>query len=371
MKSLLYTFLLCAIGMPLHAQAPNWEVQTVVHAGTVLKHTSKINIASGTLIPGAEIGIFRNTTGQRAWERYYHKPQYGAALVWFWPGARAHGHAIGFCPSFTIPFRTNERSGWSFRIGGGLGIVTKPYDFQTNPTHNAIGTRLNNITQFKFSYRRNTDRYRLQTGFAFTHFSNGGIRQPNFGINMPSLFLSSGFVKKSNLNEAKIRTEPEVIPLRRAGIATQFWYTQVAYHQVLDGPKYPVYGASFSVYYRMHRFNRFYLGADAERNQAIFAWHYHAAGGAEADKIRDGADRRGLFIANEWLFDQFSIYIQSSRYIGSKYNSWTRGNGYNKLAIRYFLPVGASARVRPHLGVQMKAHKVAAEFIAVSVGVEL
>jgi Lipid A 3-O-deacylase (PagL) len=366
------TFLFILAIIPfLYAQTPAWEVQTNIHASTVLRHTSKINIGSGTLIPGAEIGVFKNATGKSAWQRYYHKPHYGASIVWFWPGARTHGHAIGFCPSFTLPFRTNEHHGWSFRLGGGVGIVTKPYDFQTNPVQNAIGTRWNNITQLRFAYRYNTEKLRLQTGFSFTHFSNGGIKQPNFGINMPSVFLSTAFGRKGNLPKDTPETKPsQPKQLRSIGIATQSWYTQVGYHILLDGPKYPIYGANLAVYYRMHRFNRFFMGVDAERNQAVYAWHYHAAGGADAEKIRKGADRRGFFIANEWLVGQVGLYIQMSRYVGNSYNAWTLGNSYNKLAVKYYVPVGSKSAIRPNVAIQMKAHKVAAEFIAVSVGVE-
>lgn len=368
-------YLLCFIclwTLSLSAQKSTWEIQASAHAGMVIRHTSKINIGAGRLIPGGEIGLFRNTSGAESWHRYYHKPQIGASVIWFWPGTRTHGHAFGLCPGLVIPFKNHLEKCWIFRLSCGLGYVTNPYHFRDNPRQNAIGTHLNSAIQLRFSHRNLEKKKPYQLGFAFTHFSNGGIAQPNFGINMLSGFASIALGSKQKLDVIDQPALHESLPLirRKIGVALHTHYSRIEYHIVQDGPKYPVYGLSLAAYYRMHAFNRFFFGAEIERNQAIYAWFIHATGGADEQKVRKGSDRRALFLANEFRFAQFGIYIQTSRYIGARFNHWALGNGYNKLSFRYYPAVTKWTGLQPVLGVQMKAHKTAAEFIGVSAGLE-
>jgi Lipid A 3-O-deacylase (PagL) len=365
----------CLFSTALTAQKNGWALETVVHAGTVIRHSPKITIGSGQLVPGVELGLFKQTTGAQAWERHFHKPQYGAALVWMYPGPQAHGSAIGLLPSIAIPFRSNAERGWVFRFGLGAGIVTDPYHFSDNPTHNAIGSRINNITQIRFAWRARSAKYQWQAGGAFTHFSNGGIAQPNFGVNMPSAFVS---IRRNRQVErtadlaksAKMDDEtPQPKRQRRFGVAAQAQYTQIEYLLVYDGPKYPVYGVGAAVYYHNNPFHRWFLGADFERNQAVYAWYIRATGGADAEKVRRGSDRTGVFVGNEWLFGRVGLYLQGGMYVGNQRNKWVFSNNYNKIAWRYYLPMGAFP-VRSHVNLQMKAHKSAAEYIAIGVGVE-
>jgi hypothetical protein len=363
--------LICFGSLCTRAQTVKWHLEATSHAGTVVKHTDKINIQSGSLIPGAEIGVFRNTSGQSGWQRYYHAPQYGIAAIWFNPGGSAHGNAIGLIPCLTIPFSNRSGHGMVFRIGTGIGYVSKPYHFLENPIQNAIGTHWNNAVQLRFGWRQKKRNFTWQIGGAFTHFSNGGAAQPNFGINMPSAFLSIGTNRGKTIPEAESAQKmPEPITLRPWGLSLHTQYKRVRYHIVQDGPKYPIYGFSGSAYYRMHRYNRFHLGLDYERNQAVYQWFIHATGGADAAIVRKGSDRLAIFLANEFLFADFGIYLQTSRYIGKDFNAWTLGTYYNKLSVRYYLPSWRAAQVKPVLSLQLKAHKAIAEYIAFGAGFE-
>lgn len=364
-----FSVMLMCISGSLFGQELKWHFDATSHVGIVIRHTNKIGIGSGVAIPGTELGLHRNTHGQSGWERYYHAPQYGLVALWFRPGSNAHGHAISLMPCLTIPFSQQQKSGMIFRIGTGIGLVTKPYHFLHNPDQNAIGTRWNNTVQFRFGWRQELKHLWWQAGAAFTHFSNGGTAQPNFGINMPSAYLTCGLQTGKLLPLPKQQNTEPIMP-KRWGWSLHTWASRIRYHIVYDGPKYPVYGLNAALYYRTHRYNRFYFGADMERNEAVYQWFMHATGGADAVQVRRGSNRLAAFAANEFLFAQFGIYMQAGYYIGDRRNAWTLSSYYNKLGLRYYLPAWKKARIRPVIGMQLKAHKAIAEYIGFGIGLE-
>jgi hypothetical protein len=358
-------------GQPAQAR-PEWEIDGLLHIGRIIKHTKKIDIASNFIIPGAEIGIQRNTNGIKAWQQHWRKPSIGASFIFFQPGVKTHGSAIGLISHMSLPTSRNIERGLAVRLGAGIGWVTKPYHFRDNPNQNAIGTHLNSVIQVRLGWRQRTPRLHYQFGLAFTHFSNGGISQPNFGINMPSgYFVAYKAVghKKVEPTQQKSTIERDR-NIKRWGLLVQGYYSKIEHLIILDGPKYPVYGFSPTVLYRINSYQRLMLGVDFERNEAVYQWFIHASGGADQAKIRLGSTRFGAFLGDEFLFGRFALSAQLSTYIGQKRNAWTLGRIYNKLGFRYFLPTIKPAYITPSIGIQMKAHKSIAEYFALSVAFE-
>lgn len=84
--------------------------------------------------------------------------------------------------------RGSKRNVWEVGLAAGLTYNLEPYDSESNPVNDAIGSPfavyfdLNFGAAYKMS--REMD---LLYGIDFTHFSNGRITTPNFGFNMYGL----------------------------------------------------------------------------------------------------------------------------------------------------------------------------------------
>ncbi|MFT3740651.1 MAG: acyloxyacyl hydrolase [Breznakibacter sp.] len=92
---------------------------------------------------------------------------------------------------YTEPFLyTRDRFMSSIRASAGLIGLTKPYSEAANPSNLAYSTHV----AFPLSIELNfyfplADHWALAFSAGFNHFSNGGIKKPNYGLNYSSLAL--------------------------------------------------------------------------------------------------------------------------------------------------------------------------------------
>ncbi|WP_460635486.1 acyloxyacyl hydrolase [Larkinella harenae] len=101
---------------------------------------------------------------------------------------------------------------WYFSYRGAFGIAVDfvPYDEDTNPFNNFIGSAQNCFVDLSFStFYRLTSRFELGASVGFKHYSNGGSTLPNYGINMLPLSVSARYL----IDEQKPEMfDPEPLP---------------------------------------------------------------------------------------------------------------------------------------------------------------
>jgi hypothetical protein len=185
-----------------------------------------------------ELSISRQTTGRHKWERESNLPRIGIGLLYGDLGSREYlGKMTAVYPFIHFPIIRAKRSVTSFRLGAGLGWVEKPYDRETNYKNLMIGTHLNAAISLRFQTEWEIMRnLYFNAGIAFTHLSNGSVRLPNLGLNIPAFTaglryqVSSSKVKTTpDLPETETQHHPAVIKRRtnlfaHAGIALKQTY---------------------------------------------------------------------------------------------------------------------------------------------------
>jgi hypothetical protein len=146
-----------------------------------------------------ELSLSRQTTGRHNWERESNLPRLGIGLLYGDLGSREYlGKLAALYPFIHFPLIRAKRSVTSFRLGAGLGWVEKPYDKETNYKNLMIGTHLNAAIslrlQTEWEIMRNLY---LNAGLAFTHLSNGSVRLPNLGLNIPAVSAGLRYERSS------------------------------------------------------------------------------------------------------------------------------------------------------------------------------
>ncbi|HTF05679.1 MAG TPA: acyloxyacyl hydrolase [Bacteroidia bacterium] len=137
-----------------------------------------------------ELDVWKQTTGNRYWHEPFHYPQVGIAATSISLGdPQRLGTGLGLYPFINFPLGKKERNlKMHFRIGWGLGWVTKSFDPETNHKNNAIGSKFNACMDLRFDLRwRISDAFQVQSAIGMTHFSNGALKFPNLGINLPMI----------------------------------------------------------------------------------------------------------------------------------------------------------------------------------------
>jgi Lipid A 3-O-deacylase (PagL) len=339
--------------------------------GAFIKHSPRLTTRTGQKVAGGEISFSLQTRGAYAWQVAHRFPSLGVGVIWQNPGKGAHGNLVGMFPHMTLSLAQLKHFGVYFRVGTGMAYTQRPHDSFTNPNENALGSYWNNITQFRFTATGQlTPHWQVSTGVSLTHFSNGSFELPNFGMNIPSFVLSLGYHKRP-IDRKKFNTIiPQKSHTRRLGGQINSNFARIEYVS-LDGPKYLVWSVTGAATYLLHRYNRIAVGAEWEHNNGVETWLFNnTLLGNDRSDAHQGANRLGLFVADEFLYGPLGIYIQGSYHIGAApLNTFTLSRNYNKLSVRYYFPLWKNAPIKTNIGIYLKAYKAVAESIGVNLGV--
>jgi len=170
----------------------NVSVSAHYHYGAILPEYSSFTYLTEDYTQSFDIQIEKSTRGKTFWQELYAYPSFGLSFYATTLGNdKIHGREFALFPYFKFPLISSERFSFSSIFGLGLGYVTKKYDPVDNPYNVVIGSMFNIHFQSNFMARyRISDKWSLDLGLAFAHFSNGNSAEPNIGIN--NLSLSSG-----------------------------------------------------------------------------------------------------------------------------------------------------------------------------------
>ena len=140
------------------------------------------------------------------------------------------------------PLVKSASSALRIKIGTCLAGMTNPYDAEKNFQNTALSGRIMYAMQGEMSGTYQfTDYLQLRTGITITHFSNGALKLPNSGVNIPALKLGVSYQSRQPqiqpVLDTVYRSLQNSISLNISGA---FFYKEV---KLPGGKKYP--GGSF------------------------------------------------------------------------------------------------------------------------------
>ena len=170
----------------------NLMVEARLHAGVFWHHHFEMQKFNAHY-PAFEASIYQSTYGRNNWETVYNYPYIGVTFYHANFGLNfehnpevgdALGSVYALYPFINYPLNPNEDSQLTFKLGAGLGYITRPFNNFTNYYNFAIGSHFNAAVNLSFEYRqRFTPRFMTVASFGLTHFSNGSTKLPNYGLN--------------------------------------------------------------------------------------------------------------------------------------------------------------------------------------------
>lgn len=339
-----------------------------LHFGKAFKHRSTITIDFPDFSYGAELNVEVKTYGKKHWHQRCGFPRWGVALSYHYTGnSHQMGSGISILPNITVDFFKKKNFRIFGRLGVGLGIITHPYDINTNPLNNMVGSYLNNNTSLRLGAAwRFHKNFELRPSATFSHYSNAASALPNLGINIPTFQLGLCYMPNPVEEEDYIKLSKEELPKRNKRI--QFSHTMSFGFKAFGtnrGPKYPVWHTSIDAGLFITRNNRLKAGIEYDYIAAYYVFTKH--NGSHADKdLHWQASRITLFIADEIMIGRFSILAQVGFYVTQNIGQpWFMSI---RLSGRYYLVDPYLNPVAPFLTVTMKSHKIIAEYFSVGLG---
>lgn len=149
------------------------------------------------------ISYFVQSDGRKAWHHIFNFPTYGVSFYnanFF--NTEELGTPTALYGFLGMPLKRGEKGVFGYELGFGLTYNWEPYDKYTNPLNVAIGSNRTVFIDANLFYTYHLGRrWDLRGSFGFTHFSNGGTKKPNSGINLisPAIALSYSFKDRPTL----------------------------------------------------------------------------------------------------------------------------------------------------------------------------
>ena len=324
--------------------------------GLILPHSSRVEHLTNTNPYGFEFDYSWLRLKGKNWEQCNCYSKTGLSFMYInYDNPEIVGSSynlIGFAEPFFI------RSGkflLSARIGLGISFLDKIYDSEKNPENTFFSTHLNFLVHTDLNaYYKINKRYGLLAFAKYNHISNGGVKQPNYGMNFPMFGLGLNYYP----NDEVIFPKQE-----KREFLHDWFYNMYAFGMIKKIPKddsFPeetslVYGFYGLVGRTLTIINGFSIGLE-----------YLNDGAAKEKILRDGLSVNhqnvsGL-IGHHLLFGKFDF----SQYWGSYiYAPFISKNFYQRYSLSYqFSKVILG-------GVTLKAHGDVADSFHILLGINI
>ncbi len=250
-------------------------------------------------------------------------------------------------------YKLSENFFFHFRGGIGLSALTQPFDRQTNPLNLSYSLPLSAFVMMGAGFSVALDeQWFLGLRARYNHVSNGGIREPNKGLNYPSLALQLDY----SLRPAKFNLRREESDWRQESIQAislhSFWAAQAggtvgdAFNE--QDVTYLVYGFRAQYHRQWARISGFTVALSILENYA----HKEII---SRQGLAKKSWQAAALIGHEFILGKFRFGQQAGFYLYKDYGA--AANWYQNYYLLYY--------PRPYfgLGPALKAHAQVAEFL--------
>lgn len=273
------------------------------------------------------IRFSQQSYGKKLWEQIYNYPHWGIGLsVYDFYNPEEIGNPIALYGFFDAPFKRWDRLTFNYEIGFGATFNWKRFDPISNSSNIAIGAGesfyidagLNLLYEL-------TEHLDVETGLSLTHFSNGALKKPNFGLNTvaPKISIKYNFDERHDFIKHKI---PEFQPEKECIISTFIGGTNVIFDSVdvdiqekYEGITFPVAGITTTLNWHIWRKSKIGIGMAFTYNGSVNAQvavdnnELEVKDGLFTDKIQIS-----IFPSYEFVVNRFSLILQPAFYIYRK-----------------------------------------------------
>jgi len=341
-----------------HRSSISWGVETKLHISYTMSHHKYMRILNERHSPIMQLNIFKIADGSNYWHSLYDYPNYGLSLLASPLSSPKYlGNAYAIVPYINFPMYRRKNFSANFFIGGGIGYITKIFDATDNYKNIAIGSRINIalLGQADFRYSISNE-FEMSSGIGITHFSNGRVKTPNLGINIPSIFLGFAW----NINSVKEFSEkslstPEFKPKWETGISFGGGTKQI----YPPGEKnYGAYTLSANIKRVLNLKRKIGAGIDV-----FYDFSDKQSFAKKGDTIVNNVEllKPGIYLLHDFRLSNLTILFHIGAYLYAKDKNQDVGMFYKRLGIQYYITKNISIQVA------MKTHYARIDFIENSI----
>ena len=342
-----------------HALDTNQKSQFIVgirpHYGFIIIHSEAVRNIKDSYPWGTELILNWHKMNLKSWNLCNCYPRVGLLISFFDfdnPSILGYGlNVVGFVEPW---FGSYKKLSLTLRPAAGLSFNTKPYDVTNNPENQSYSLPVNVYIQLSLAlnYRIN-QKYGVNLSVNYNHISNGGIKEPNKGINYPTAALGIEYNFNPLPFSDRLKQKYHGEKKRRYDIAAFSFAKRIGGSSSYHG----VYGLMADFSQQISRMNALRIGAEWVWDNSL-KWRLEHQLNSKADY-----QRGALLIGHEFLIGRFTFSQDLGIYVydETKYNDLV----YQRYGLNFLI----SDRV--FIGMHLKAHRNVADLIVIRLGLSL
>lgn len=205
MKPLLFVSLFVLPTLLYGQQDPVRFLGTDAYSGFIIPHSRELIPVSRSTPVGVSVNWSRIKTSDRAWQNCNCYSRNGWGLNYYnYNNPDQLGSSLNLI-YFAEPYLLNrEAFSITLRNAAGITYLTRVYNPETNPENIFFSSKLSFFLGVAVKANlRLGEKYQAHVGLHYNHISNGGLKQPNKGMNFPGLSVGVSRVLNNRRLEAK------------------------------------------------------------------------------------------------------------------------------------------------------------------------
>jgi hypothetical protein len=324
------------------------------HYGFVMNHSVNMAHLANQRPSAFELELSKQTSAKQTFAQLYNFPRIGmSAQYYIMDPHKPLGNMLGIYPHISFILIRQKKHELNFRLGWGLGYIERRFNLEDNYKNNLISSRINYTLSGRLNYTFNLGKFNMNAGIGLLHFSNGSMKVPNLGINVPTLHVGIGL-------------NPKEIPDLKKDSLPLFKRSWNFYFSTSGGIKriYPVNGPAYflsstSIYAgrTLNRKSTINIGADIMYDPS----GKHSFEGDQS-QVKLINFKFGLTAGHELAFSRITLLTQLGYYL---YDPLKLAKPiYQRYGLKYYINKNYFA------GVAMRAYFGTADLVEWSLGVK-
>ncbi|WP_299557009.1 acyloxyacyl hydrolase [Seonamhaeicola sp.] len=365
MKRFLTCFLIVVCGISYAQEKQNTSYFDINYfKGNIALHNNDILHLIQGHPEGAILSWNKKTFGYKAWEQRYNYPDYGVSFAYQNLKNDVLGNNYSLYAHYNFYFFKRHLM---MRVGQGIALTTNPYDRETNFRNNAFGTRLMSSTYVMLNYKKERifDRFGLQGGLSFIHYSNANVKAPNTSINSVTLNLGVTYSLEDEDPEYQYTLEENDNRFTEPVRYNLVFRSGVNESDVVGSGQFPFYVVSAYADKRINIKSSLQLGTDVFFSNFLKEFIYYRSVAFPGDNLSGDEDfkRVGVFAGHELFVNRMSLVTQLGYYVYYPFDF--EGRTYVRVGLkRYFGNKWFGA-------LTLKSHAFKAEAVEFGIGIRL
>lgn len=330
------------------SQERKWGYSLSSHIGTTIAHTQKLASIKSSSPYGIQFDLFKQPDNQNNFNTCNCYPQTGISLMIFDYGNKnIVGQGMHLNLYIEPQFKISNRHYFMFRATAGLAFMNKPYDSIENPLNQAYSLPISGFLSLGPGWRYFfNDRYSLFFIVPFNHVSNGGIKDPNLGLNFPS--IQFGISKQNYANNRMLKRTNVSLNFSKNRWSILPFYTS---RTVKNGEKkrYSIFGLETNYTRKLNALVSWNSGLEFYKDDALKERYFRE------QNISKDRYRLGLMSGIQFDLGKIELYHRLGTYLYDPglYN----GRIFHRHGLLFIINKNFAA------GFEMKAHNEVANFL--------